>query len=327
MKRFFQLAIILLVVVGCQNKKPTADDVKTASTPISSTSETPDTSKKDADRQTGSIENPIKFYFTPSVSEQVIKESANDISKFLQKETGYHFKIVIPKNYDQMINDFGNKNADVAIMNSFSYLVANRKYGAKAKLRTLRYGKSTYQGQIIANINSRIKSIDDLENKRFAFTDSSSTSGFLFPNQMIEKNNVSLKSSQFYSHHDEVVRMVYLGKVDAGATFYSEPSIDGKIRDARSRVKNEFPDVESKVKIIALTEPIPNDPVVFNKNLEDEIVNKLLFAIMKYAITDQGKMILGDLYGTEGFVRCSDMDYLNMKEVINTNGLNLSTLL
>ena len=50
--------------------------------------------------------------------------------------------------------------------------------------------------------------------------------------------------------------MIYQGQVDAGATWYSPP-LNGKIQDARKLVKTQYTDIESKVKIIHLTDPLP----------------------------------------------------------------------
>jgi phosphonate transport system substrate-binding protein len=113
----------------------------------------------------------------------------------------------------------------------------------------------------------------------------------------------------FAGKHDNVVKLVYEGKVDAGATFYSEPAPDGTIRDARARLLETYPDIAKKVKIVAITEPIPNDPVVFRKGLATDNAYKISLGLIKYVATDTGKNTLTAIYSTEGFVRCSDADY------------------
>ena len=70
--------------------------------------------------------------------------------------------------------------------------------------------------------------------------------------------------------------MIYNKEVDAGATFYSSPSGDGTIRDARVLIKKQFPDVSEKIKIIEITENIPNDPFVFRKNFPAHLEKKFV---------------------------------------------------
>lgn len=271
----------------------------------------------------GTENNPIKLYFTPSVDADTIASNSTDFIKFLENETGYFFKTGIPTNYISVVEAFGSSRADIAVMNSFGYLMANDKYGAHALLRTVRYGHDYYQGQIIAHVDSGINSVKDLAGKKFAFTDPSSTSGYMFPLKIVKDAGVELGNQTFAIKHDNVVTMVYQKQVDAGATYYSAPSEDGKIRDARSRVKTQFPDVEDKVKIVTITDKIPNDPFVFRKDLPKEIVEKFIAAVKKYIATPEGKQIFRNIYSVEAVNDTTDADYNNLREVIKAININI----
>jgi phosphonate transport system substrate-binding protein len=169
---------------------------------------------------------------------------------------------------------------------------------------------------IIAKASSGIKDISNLRGKSIAYTDELSTSGYLYPKKILERNKVKTSKETFAGKHDEVVKLVYEGKVDAGAAFYSPPGSDGSIRDARSRLKEKYPDIESKILIIAKTDPIPNDPIVFSKNFDQEVARKLYTALVKLAGDTKGKQTLLDLYGSEGFVKASDADYNSLRAVM-----------
>lgn len=274
----------------------------------------------------GSQDNPVKLYFTPSVDAETIATNSDDFIKYLEAETGLYFKTGIPTNYVAVVEAFGSKRADIGVMNSFGYLLANQKYGAQAKLRVLRYGEDTYKGQIIAHVDSGIKEVKDLDNKKFAFTDSSSTSGYMFPLKIIKEAGVELGNTTFAIKHDNVVTMVYQKQVDAGATYYSPPAADGTIRDARSRVKTQFPDVEDKVKVITITEPIPNDPFVFRKDLPKEITDKFIAALKKYIATPEGKQSFENIYSVEGVVDTNDEAYNGLREMIDAIQLDIEKM-
>ena len=279
------------------------------------------------DTKLGSQDNPIKLYFTPSVDADTIASNSTEFIQYLEKETGYFFKTGIPTNYVSVVEAFGSKRADIGVMNSFGYLMANEKYGASAKLRVIRYGHDYYQGQIIAHVDSGINSIKDLEGKKFAYTDPSSTSGYMFPLKIMKENGVTPGNQTFAIKHDNVVTMVYQKQVDAGATYYSAPGEDGKIRDARSRVKTQFPDVEEKVKIIQVTEKIPNDPFVFRKDLDPEVTSKFITAVKKFIATPQGKNIFENIYSVGGLVDTTDADYDGLRAVIRSININLEVTL
>jgi len=275
------------------------------------------------DDKLGSKNNPVKLYFTPSVDSDTIASNSTDFLKFLEKETGLVFKTGIPTNYIAVVEAFGSKRADIGVMNSFGYIMANSKYGAEAKLRVIRYGHDYYQGQIIAHVDSGIKGIEDLEGKKFAFTDPSSTSGYMFPLKIMKDAKVNPSNTTFAIKHDNVVTMVYQKQVDAGATYYSAPSSSGEIRDARSRVKTQFPDVEEKVKIITTTEKIPNDPFVFRKDLPAEITTKFIAALKKYIATEAGKTVFKNIYSVDGIIETSDADYNGLREMIKSVDIDI----
>ncbi len=281
----------------------------------------------DSKKGLGSEKNPVKFFFTPSVDAKSIAENAGKMAEYLENKTGLHFEYSIPANYITVIESFGSNRADVAIMNSFGYLVANNKYNAHAKMMITRYGTSSYKGQIIAHADSGINSLEDITDKSFAYTDFSSASGYLLPKKILDDKGVIPGNTIFGMKHDHVVSMVYKGEVDAGATYYTAPSKDGKIRDARARVLNEFPDVKEKVKIIATTESIPNDPVVFRDGIPEKTAEKIMDALKAYATAKEGKKVLLELYSTDGFVKAQDKDYDNLREKLKSNNTTAESLL
>lgn len=277
-------------------------------------------------KELGSKENPIKIFFTPASNTGIITESSKEFVKYLEKETNLFYEIRVPASYISVVEAFGSKRADISIMNSFGYLLAHQKYGATAGLRIIRFGKDYYRGQIVARVDSGIKSLKDLNGKSFAFTDSSSISGYIFPLKMLMDNNVSLKNKIFAARHDNVINMVYQKQVDAGATFNSDPSPDGAITDARSLVIAQFPDVTEKIKIIALTENIPNDPIVFRSDLGDNLRSLFSNALKKYLNTEEGKKTFSKIYNFQGVVPATDSDYDGLRQIISKINLDLKGL-
>jgi len=275
----------------------------------------------------GSENNPVKLYFTPSVESETITESSKEMITFLEKETGLFFSTSVPTNYITVVESFGSDRADVAFMNSFGYLLANEKYKANAELRVIRYNDSYYRGQIIASAASGITKIEDLQGKRVAYTDPSSTSGYLLPSKMLKDKNIIPENTVFAMKHDNVVTMIYQGQVDAGATYYSPPGPNGEIKDARARVLTQFPDVEEKIKIIALTDSIPNDPIVFRNGIEDSIKKKIIDALLKYIKTEEGKTIFKNMYGMDGIIITNDRDYNGLRKIISEMNINISETL
>lgn len=273
----------------------------------------------------GSRSNPIRIYFTPSVDAEKITTNAKELIDFLEKETGYYYTTGVPTSYVAVVEAFGTRKADVAVVNTFSYLLANEKYGAEARLRIVRAGgETTYKGQIIARTDAGINSIQDLHGRPVAYVDPSSTSGYILPKALLDNNGIRPSETVFGMKHDNVVTMVYQRQVAAGATFYSPPDEEtGEIRDARFRVLKQFPDVEEKVKIIAFTADIPNDPFMFRADLPEIKKDKITNALLKFVETPEGEEALFQIYSVRGLVPTKDKDYDILREMLKN--LDLTT--
>ena len=274
----------------------------------------------------GSKDNPIKFFFVPSVDARVLTEKAKEVEEYLEKNTEYEFKIQVPTSYIAVVEAFGTKRVDIASLNTFGYILAYQKYGAEALLTVERFGHKDYKGQIIARADSDIKELKDIEGKKFAYVDPSSTSGYLLPAKMLKDKEIEPKEHMFALRHDNVVTMVYQKQVDAGATFYSPPE-EGKVQDARRLVKTQFPDVEEKIKIIALTDAIPNDPIVFRKDLPEKVKKDVQQALIKFVNTEEGKKLFHELYGVTNLVEATDSVYDGVRDILSKMGKSASDLM
>ncbi len=274
------------------------------------------TSKK---AELGTAENPVKLYFTPSVDAKVIEDNSKTLKVYLEANTPYKFEVVIPQSYIAVVESFGTKRADIAAINTFGYLLANEKYGAEAKLTVIRHGSATYQSQFIAKEGGSIKSLADFKGKKVAFVDAASISGYLLPLKILKEKGFEPSETVFASKHDNVVSMIYQGQVDGGATFYSPPA-EGEIQDARRLVKTQYPDVEKKVKIIELTDAIPNDPIIFRKDLSDEMKTKVIEAFTKFIATPEGKDAFKKIYGVDDIKKAEAKDYDSVRTMLKTLG-------
>ncbi len=305
-----------------------------------------------ANQPVGSKSRPFTMYFVPSVDSEQITLTANSVSKFLSEyiskklhnaPTGFYVKTAVPTSYIAVIEAFGTRKADFAAVTTFSYILGRdiKKYDMPAVLAVIRGdGEKTYKAQIVAHKDAKIKSVKDLEGKSFAFVDPASTSGYVLPLKMIRDNGVKLGETVFAQKHDNVITMVYQRQVDAGATYYSTPGIEEKngkkvevIRDARARVKTQFPDVEDKVKIVGFTDEIPNEPWVMRADLlkdpvkNEELRNLVIEGLLEFAKTEDGKKMLQILATGTGLFKVSDKDYDGIRQVILDTAMDLENLL
>lgn len=272
----------------------------------------------------GSYANPIKFYFTPSVDANTISSNAKVLTDYLYRETGYYFATAVPSNYIAVVEAFGTDKVDVAAISTFSYLMANVKYGAEARLRVVRAGLTSYCGQIIARYDSGINSLRAFSGRSFAYVDPSSTSGYLLPKALFDSLGITLGQTVFAMQHPNVVTMIYQRQVDGGATYYAPPdSESGNMMDARARVLSQFPDVEKKIRIIGYTQFIPNDPIVFRKNLSNKMKDVITRALLKFVETPEGQKAWKEIYDVTGLVPTNDGDYDGVRALLQKEHIDI----
>jgi phosphonate transport system substrate-binding protein len=275
----------------------------------------------------GSYSNPIRFYFTPSVDAKTISSNAKTLTDYLHEKTGYYFTTAVPASYIAVVESFGTNKVDIAAINTFSYLMANAKYGAEAMLRVVRQGQTSYCGQIMTRYDSGIDSLSQLDGKTFAFVDPSSTSGYILPRALFDSLGIKLGQTVFAMQHPNVVTMIYQRQVDAGAAYYAPPDQEtGQMMDVRARVVRQFPDVQKKIKIIGFTQYIPNDPIVFRRNLNEKMKTTITDALLEFVKTPEGKKAWEEIYDVTGLVPTNDSDYDGLRALLQKQHINFEKL-
>jgi phosphonate transport system substrate-binding protein len=272
----------------------------------------------------GTKKNPIKMYFVPSMEAGKIVTSGREIADYLQEKTGYFFKVAVPTSYASVIEAIGTDETDIAWLATFAYLLANEKFGAEVELTTVRNGLEKYKGQFVARAGSGIEDINDIEGKVIAFTDAASTSGYIYPSALLAKKGIKPARSLFAGGHPQAILSVYQGTADVGCTFWSPPSKNGDIHDARRAVIDTYPDIVDKVVIIGYTEWIPNDTVTFRKGFPEDMRIRIVDALVDFANTEEGHQVLLDILDIDNFVRADDSDYDVVRETLQALGTDAS---
>jgi len=271
--------------------------------------------------EVGSAENPIRFYFMPLKGEEVFQKYVPKLEKYVEANTGMSMEAIHAKDFISVVDAFGKKKADVAFMNTLGYLMAHDWAKAEAYLQQL-YADvyRNYRGEILVRTDSGINDVTALNGKTIAYADPFSASGYLYAAKLLHDKKVKPKSAVFAGGHKKAVEMVYKGEVDAAATYHTRPTASGVERDARIELAKQYPDIISKVKIVALTDEIPNGPVAFSKNLPEQVKTKLVGAILGFARTAEGRDALKNLYNITGLAVGNNAEYNDVRKVLKELG-------
>jgi phosphonate transport system substrate-binding protein len=81
-----------------------------------------------------------------------------------------------------------------------------------------------------------------------------------------------------------------------------------------------------KVRILTLTDPVPNDPIIFRTEMEKEMKDKLVGAFVKYLKTPEGKKTFENLYLVDGVIEVDDSAYDSVKKLLGDLGLKTESM-
>ncbi|HKK48416.1 MAG TPA: PhnD/SsuA/transferrin family substrate-binding protein, partial [Alkalispirochaeta sp.] len=113
----------------------------------------------------GTEENPIVWAFVPSGDTQEINAGGQAVADMIFEMTGIVVEASVATEYAGVIEALQSDppSAHMASLATFAYVVAADRGVAESELVAVRFGRPFYDGQIIANADSGIESIEDLQ--------------------------------------------------------------------------------------------------------------------------------------------------------------------
>lgn len=109
-----------------------------------------------------------------------------------------------------------------------------------------------------------------------------------------------------------------------------EPIYGGyRLRDARSRLFDTTPDIFNTTRILAVSDPIPNETIVFGAELPFVLAKKTAETLIEFAASDAcgASLCSADLFGWAALEPVGDAAYDPVRRIIDTLGLQAADLL
>jgi phosphonate transport system substrate-binding protein len=356
-----------MIIAACSSGDADDTTTTEAAAPETTTTEAPappeTTTTTEAGPEIGSADNPIQILFVPSVSAEEIIAGGEILKGVLEEATGLFFEVSVPTSYAATINEMcAATDNTIGFIPATAYVLGNDLCDLEVVMKSKRFGYTEYWAEFIVPRDSTATSIADLAGLKWAYPDAGSTSGFLVPSGMFQQGGIEPGESFEAGGHSATVRAVYNGEADFGTVFFS-PSIDadsnvlwdgtttdadvpadlvdsceldadGQIdcggvfpRDARRNIREEAADVIQKVKIIELSQPIPNDTVTFGPDLPQDVREKFIAAMVDFAKNDpEGFATAFDAYSWGDVALTSDSDFDFIRSLVQGLGLSVDDL-
>ena len=214
--------------------------------------------------------------------------------------------------YPPLRDALGNRTLQAAFLNANAVVAAMDAGQATPVLVVVRGGATASYGEFYARCAGPYASITDLRGARFAFVAPGSTLGHRAPHLSLLRAGIDPDrdlETVFAGRHDAVVRAVYEGDVDAGATFAG--GID--------TIAATHADVREVVCSIGTTVAIPNDALVVGPTLDDTAREAFAAAFLRVIERPEASDALVHLVaGAGGLAPASASDYEVVRDLIAT---------
>jgi phosphonate transport system substrate-binding protein len=250
--------------------------------------------------------------FIPSQEADKIADTVKPLEEYLSKELGVPVKAEVMIDFVGLVEGMRTGKIDIGFTNPFGYVQAKERANVEPIVKSIRRGSDTYKAQFIVPADSEITSVEDLaktEGLTWAFGDTLSTSGYLFPASKLMDLGVA-DLNTFYNQlavggHDNAVLAVLEGQADFATTF----------DDARDVLEKDHPDVKDKVKVIGYTDEIPNDGVSVREGLSDEMKEKIKKAFLDMNDNPEILSVMKEVYTWDGIAESSDEEFDVVRDV------------
>jgi len=309
----------------------------------------------------GSEEHPIQVLFVPSVDANIITTGGQVMADALHEATGLYFTVVIPTSYAATVEAMCASPTDtIGFIPAQPYVIANQLCGVDVAFKAVRRGWSVYWAEVVVRRDSDIQTLEDLNGRSWAFPDSGSTSGYLFPSVWFAQIGVVPGETIEAGGHPQAVNAVYNGEADFATVFFSpwsapegvtawapgdNPDVPDDVvescaltadasaidcsgyivNDARANIREEAPDVIQQVRILGLSDPIPNDTLSFGPDFPADVRTQVSDALVAFATTDAWATSIGspDFYNWTGIDTATDADYDIVRALVESLGITI----
>ena len=323
----------------------------------------PEPTEEPMEAPLGSAENPIKVLFVPSVDVDFMIESGDLIAQALEDATGFVYEVSVPTSYAATIEEMcASPDDTIGFIPALGYVLANQLCGVEPALASVRFGWNVYWTGFYVARDSDYQTLDDLEGATWAYPDAGSTSGFLYPSSIFADRGITIGETVEAGGHPQSILAVYNGDADVATAYFSPPLLpegtwsmemapdvpedaldlcapneegryfcgDFRVLDARAAVITEAPDIAQEVRILELSQEIPNDTMSFSPEFPDEMKQVIIDAMIEFVSLDNEDCVQSlcseQFYNWTAVAPIADENFDGVRILVAQQGITLENL-
>ena len=249
--------------------------------------------------------------FIPIEKADELTPKAESLEKFLEeKMPGVDFKIVVPNNYETIIEGMKFGHIDAAFMDTGPAWIAHNRAGAEAVLAEVVKGKVNYQATVwTKSDNDSINSLEDTLGKKVAFTSITGSSGFVRPmGTLVTQGHINIEGDDIIALQaalaDSFENYTFAGGYKAALQLLLNDHVDVAFGSDIAPKKYLDPVDQGKLKAVDTIGPVPSHVFMVSSEISDGTKAALVSALVELNYAENNQ-ILRNLYGAEALLPTS----------------------
>ncbi|NND59496.1 MAG: phosphate/phosphite/phosphonate ABC transporter substrate-binding protein [Gammaproteobacteria bacterium] len=249
----------------------------------------------------------------PDQSPEGLRARFGELIEHLKAETGLEIVLMIPSDYDDMLNRFAAGRMHLGNFGAVTYLQAEQRSGAVPLV--MRDVDLQFTSCYLIGSDEPRSSVAEFEGGRLAFGPELSTSGHLMPRHFM--NIDAINPETFFSElrhadaHDQTAEWVRDGVVDIGVAncnIINAMFADGRLSD-------------SDVRVLETTPPFANYVWAMQPSLDRALVISLRDAFLALDANIESHAEMLKALGAGGYLPASRDDLDDVRNAIESAGL------
>ena len=236
-----------------------------------------------------------KVGVVPQFDTRKIQNIWQPILNALSERTNLSFSLYLSKSIPNFEKEFSAGTFDIAYMNPYHLIVANKKQGYLPLIRDV---ANELFGIIVVRKDSPIQNIQELEGQKIAFPAPNALGAALIPRaEFVNKYKINIMPIYVRSH-SSVYLNVILKQVAAGG------GVQKTLQQQKAEVRNQL-------RILYQTQPVAPHPIAVHPRVSEENRERILKAALALGATENGRVMLRRIPINQiGKARLSDYDEL-----------------
>ena len=253
---------------------------------------------------------PLRVAVAAVISPQGTVDSYSSLLQYLSSRLQRPVELVQRRTYME-INDLVAKGeVDVAFVCTSAYVAGHDQFGMELLAAPQVNGETVYYSFLIVPVDSPARSMRDLKNEVFAFTDPISLSGRMYPTYLVQELGSSPEeffARTFFTYsHDDAIQAVANRLADGAA-------VDSLIYDFAIARDASLAD---KTRVIHRSPAFGIPPVVVSPQIRPQLQAELQVLLLEMDQNDEGMLALQAI-GVDKFVKIEDSAYDGVRSFLS----------